>query len=170
MSVATLDNLSALHKKLLRDALMAHYRKPLDNEGQVEDPGCFTIRTVGRIPEPDGFDLKRRKASAEERRKRASWRAASGRAVARLLRRGFVECCSRGHWQFTSSGLAVARKLWPLVKPMTKREVASAIAFREAVHSVVPRRRLRPRTKKLSPKAPERIADPEAGIEIPFDF
>jgi hypothetical protein len=82
MSVATLDNLSALQKKLLKTALMAHYRKPLDNEGQVEDPGCFTVRTVGRTPDPDGFDLKRRKASAEERRKRASWRAACGREVA----------------------------------------------------------------------------------------
>jgi hypothetical protein len=188
MSVATLGNLSVLQGKLLRVALRAHYRRPLDNEGQVEDLGCFGVQTFGRPPDPGGYDLSRRKASAEERRKRASARAAAGRAVARLVKRGLVECCSRGKWRLTRKGIVVARKLHPLVKPPSKREItamnASTTALAEAIQAARPgmgrRRRVTPRAKvpigKIvsigeSPKDPKRIAAAgEAGIEIPFDY
>ncbi len=55
----------------------------------------------------------------------------------------------------------MARKLWPEILPPTEQEVACDIAFREAVHAVVPsRRRRRESARKL----------PAKEIEIPFDF
>jgi hypothetical protein len=39
MSVATLDNLSALQKKLLSDALRAHYYKPFSKEKTLDVSG-----------------------------------------------------------------------------------------------------------------------------------
>ena len=181
MSVATLDNLSALQKKLLRDALKAHYCKPFR---QGEDSGCFGVRTFGRISGPEDFTLKRRKASKEERRQRASLRAAAGRAVARLIGRGLLECCSRGRWRLTKRGLKVARGLWPELKAPSKseveRQIASDIVLREAIRAAKPglgRRRKKPRAKapqdfgELSRGAPKEVADAgNAGIEIPFDF
>jgi hypothetical protein len=173
MSVATLDSLSVLQKELLKYALRAYYRRLSDAAGDSEDPGCFGIRTFGRTPEADGFDLKRKKVSAEERRKRASARAASGRAVARLVKRGLVESCGRGRWRLTPRGVKVAKALYPELKPPSKREVAAAIAseirLRNAIHSVLgSRARQKPRAKASHARA--RVADPEAGIEIPFDF
>ena len=83
---------------------------------QCEDSGCFDIRTVGRTRNPDAFSLRRKKANKEERKKNASLRAAAGRAVARLIVRGLLECCSkRGSWRLTGAGLKVAQKLWPEV-------------------------------------------------------
>jgi hypothetical protein len=170
-------NLSDLQKALLKKALRAYCSKPMDIAVQVEVPGCFGVRTVGRIPDPDAFTLRRKNASAEERRKNASLRAAAGLSVARLIKRGLVECCSRGKWRLTGAGLKVAQKLWPELKPMSKKEVASKISFREAMHSVVPRLRKRPRAKapqdfgELSQVAPKKVADTgEPGIEIPFDY
>jgi hypothetical protein len=81
---------------------------------------------------------------------------------------GTGQCCSRGKWRLTGAGLKVAQKLWPELKPMSKKEVASKISFREAVHSVAPPRRARPRTRV--PQAPKRVADPAPGIEVPFDY
>jgi hypothetical protein len=59
---------------------------------------------------------------------------------------------------------------------MSKKEVASKISFREAVHSVVPRRHARPRTRvpqdfgERERVAPKKVADPEPGIEIGMDY
>jgi hypothetical protein len=171
MSVATLDNLSVLQRKLLKGALRAYYNKPMDIAVQYEDPGCFDVRTVGRTnPDPNDFSLSRKKASKEERRKNASLRSAAGLSVARLIKRGLVECCSRGKWRLTGAGLKVAQKLWPELKPMSQKEVASTISLRDMVYSVAPPRRKRPRAKTLTPQVPKRVADPEPGIEIPFDY
>jgi hypothetical protein len=104
-------------------------------------------------------------------------RAASGRAVARLIGRGLLECCSRGRWCLTKRGLKVARGLWPEVKAPSKseeRRIVSDIAFWEAVHAAKPglgRRRKNPRAKALTPQAPKRVADAgAAGIEIEIDY
>jgi hypothetical protein len=156
MSVATLDNLSVLQRELLKKALRSYYDEPFHIAIQCEDPGCFDIRTVGRTsPDPNDFSLRWKKASKEERRKNASLRSAAGLSVARLIKRGLVESCSRGKWRLTGAGLKVAQKLWPELKPMSKKEVASAIAFRELVHSVAPPRRKRPRAKTLTPQVPK---------------
>jgi hypothetical protein len=92
-------NLSDLQRELLKKALRAYCNKPMDIAVREEDPGCFGVQTVGRVPDPDAFSLRRKKANKEERRKNASLRSAAGLSVARLIKRGLVECCSRGKWR-----------------------------------------------------------------------
>jgi hypothetical protein len=63
----------------------------------------------------------------------------------------------------------VAKVHWPLVRPRTKREIASDIAFREAAQSVMPQRRQRLRA--TASQAPKRVAAAgDKGIEIELDF
>jgi hypothetical protein len=69
----------------------------------------------------------------EDRRVRASRRAAAGLSIARLIKRGLLECCARGRWRLTPAGLKVARRIWPDVKPPTKRELAHDIGLRKAI-------------------------------------
>ena len=69
----------------------------------------------------------------EDRRVRASRRAAAGLSIARLIKRGLVECCSRGKWRLTPAGLKLARRLYPGIKPPTKRQLANDIALRKAI-------------------------------------
>jgi hypothetical protein len=158
----TLDALSVQQQKLLGDGLRAHYRKPLDEAGGWEDPGCFGIKESRKIDMMTG-----QKLPILDQRERESRRTSKARAIERLIKRGLVESCSRAKWRLTARGLKAARALWREIKPMTKRQLASDIAFRQVVHSVVPRRQ-RPRAK--TPQAPGRVAAPESGIEIPFDF
>jgi hypothetical protein len=168
------SNLSDLQRKLLKGALRSYYDKPFHVAIQREDPGCFDVRTFGRTyPDPNTFSLRWKKASNEERRKNASLRSAAGLSVARLIKRGLVESCSRGKWRLTGAGLEVARELWPKLKPMSKREVASAIAFWEmsGAWPGLGRRRKKPRAKALTPQAPKRVADAgAAGIEIEINY
>ncbi len=66
----------------------------------------------------------------ENRRIRASRRAAAGLAIARLIQRGLLEHCERaGRWRLSVAGLSLARRLYPELKPPTKRQLASDIAF-----------------------------------------
>jgi hypothetical protein len=83
-------NLSDLQRELLKKALRAYCNKPMDIAVREEDPGCFGVQTVGRVPDPDAFSLRRKKANKEERRKNASLRSAAGLSVARLIKRGLV--------------------------------------------------------------------------------
>ena len=178
MSVATLENLSDLQKSLLRIGLRAHYRAPLGPlADEDQDPGSFTVQTVGRPADPDAFSLRRKKASKEERRKNASLRSAAGLSIERLIKRGLVESCSRGRWRLTKRGFKVARELWPELKPMSQRELASTIALREAIHTLKPGLRKRWRSKPLalaprkSVEASERFAPkPEGELEIEMDY
>jgi restriction endonuclease Mrr len=163
-----LSKLSALQKKILEKTLLAYYRTPLDIDWGSPDPGSFTLKASR------GFDAESgRQLPITDHRARAARRAAAGSAVKRLIKRGLVESCSRGKWRLTPAGVKAARTLNPEIKPPSKREVAADIAFREAVHSVVPRRRQRPRRPKASaeksPQAPARVAG-EAGVEIDFDY
>jgi hypothetical protein len=60
----------------------------------------------------------------------------------------------------------MAKALWPEVKPMIKREVASEIALRARIQEALgPRRR---RQRRAASKASEPAKESE--IEIPFDF
>jgi restriction endonuclease Mrr len=136
---------------------MAYNQRPFDLAVGSVDPGCFGLKE-GRNIDRSTMQM----LPITDYRERANGRAAAGHAIARLVTRGLVESCSRGTWRLTASGVKVAKKLWPLVKPMTKRQLAPTIAFREAVHSVVPRRRRRSRPRVRQAE--------ESGIEVPFDF
>jgi hypothetical protein len=74
VSTTELSGLSALQKKLLKAGLMAHYREAADIVFNARDPGCFSIVRIMR--------------EIGDRRGRATRRAATGRALARLIRRG----------------------------------------------------------------------------------
>ena len=99
----------------------------------------------------------------EDRRVRASRRAAAGLSIARLIKRGLLERCSRASWRLTPTGLKVARRLNPQCKPPTKRELARNIALRKAISAwedahptLAGKRRRRP---KQDARPPEIKAD-----------
>jgi Mn-dependent DtxR family transcriptional regulator len=48
--------------------------------------------------------------------KRAVRRAAAGRALERLVKRGLLEHCGRGKWRLTEAGVEVAKVLHPEFK------------------------------------------------------
>jgi hypothetical protein len=112
-------NVWALQRSLLRDGSEAYYRRQLDIACHLPDVGCF--------------GLKARMPDFEDRRVRARRRAAAGLSIARLIKRGLLECCARGSWRLTPAGLAVARRLYPDLKPPTKRQLATDIAIHRAV-------------------------------------
>jgi hypothetical protein len=105
------DSLSASQRGLLKQALVAHYRRPLDIACQSPEPGCFRLYLddIG------------------ERRERARARASAGRSLARLIKRGLLESCSRGRWRLTHRGLSLARALYPEIKLRTKKKLAHDI-------------------------------------------
>jgi hypothetical protein len=114
VSTTELSTLSALQKKLLKAGLMAHYRKGADTVFRAGDPGCFSIvRMMKEI---------------EDRRVRHVRRAAAGRAIARLIRRGLLESCARGAWRLTPRGFKAARDLWPEIRRPGEHELAVAVA------------------------------------------
>jgi restriction endonuclease Mrr len=158
-----LDNLSNSQKNLLRKGLLAHYREPADIACRSPDPGCF--------------ELKSAMAEIEDRKERATRRADQGRSIARLIKRGLVESCSRGKWRLPRAGFEIARELHPGVKPSSKRELAGQIAMRKAVQAWEaenPERRRRRRSKaaaKVSAVAKNRVADFQAAwVEVSFDY
>jgi hypothetical protein len=113
------ESISALQRSLLRYGLLAYHRRPLDIACRLPDVGGFTLRAM--------------MMDFEDRRERASRRAAAGLSIARLIKRGLLECPSRGSWRLTPAGLKVARRLNPQCKPPTKRELARNIALRKAI-------------------------------------
>jgi hypothetical protein len=95
-----LSELSALQIKLLGDGLRAYYYQPVD--------------IVCRSPDPGSFGVKASMATLEDRKMRACRRAAAGRAIARLIKRGLLECGSaRGTWRLTKRGLKAAKAAVP---------------------------------------------------------
>jgi len=114
MSEAELSTLSPLQRRLLKAGLMAHWREAADNVFHVRDPGCFAITAIMK--------------QIENRRERACRRAAAGRALARLIRRGLLETCSRGAWRLTRAGLEAARKVHPEIQRPSDHELAVALA------------------------------------------
>jgi hypothetical protein len=99
------ESMSALQRSLLRVGLMAYYRTPLDLACGMDQPGCFGLKAMMR--------------DFEDRRERASRRAAAGLSIARLIKRGLLESHARGHRRLTPIGLKAARALYPEIKPST---------------------------------------------------
>jgi hypothetical protein len=114
------ESLSALQRSLLKRGLLAnYYQRPLAVACHLPHPGCFKLGTLI--------------TDFEDRRERASRRAAAGLSIARLIKRGLLECCARGRWRLTPAGLKVAWRLNPDFKRPTKRELARNIALRKAI-------------------------------------
>src|SRR5215831_18543337 len=112
--------LSALQRKLLAEGLrMHHYHRPVAIACGLPNPGCFRL------------DLMM-SGCYKDRRLRASRRAAAGRAIRRLIVRGLLECCARGRWRLSQTGLAVTLALNPQAKPPSEEELAANIALRKA--------------------------------------
>ena len=82
------------------------------------------------------FSLKAYLSDYEERKQRATRRAAASLSTTRLIKRGLLECPRPGIWRLTPAGLKLARWIWPEVKPPTKRELAHGIALRKAISAL----------------------------------
>ena len=112
----------------------------------------------------------------EDRRIRASRRAAAGLSIARLIKRGLLERCSRGKWRLSAAGLKVARRLYPDIKRPTKRQLAADIALRKAVSGWTdqhPTLAGKGRTRRSRHVAPISIADIEKerlGVDVELDL
>jgi len=91
--------LSSLQRELLREALRGYARRALHLVHGKFEPGSFELKSMMR--------------QFEKGERRASKRAAAGLSIARLVRRGFLECCTRGRWRLTVQGLEVALRLEP---------------------------------------------------------
>src|SRR6266404_5599266 len=116
------QSLSVLQRSLLKDGLLSHYHtRPLDLALRLPDPGCFGLKEI--------------MIEFKDRRERAAKRAAAGLSIARLTGRGLLECCSRGHWRLTRAGVALARRLFPKIKPPTKRELAHNIVLHKGIQN-----------------------------------
>jgi hypothetical protein len=48
-----------------------------------------------------------------DRKERATRRAATGRALARLIGRGLLQSCLRGAWRLTRAGVTTSRRIFP---------------------------------------------------------
>jgi hypothetical protein len=143
--------MSDLQRSLLRHGLWAYYSTPFYIACRLPDPGCFRLRAM--------------MMDFENRHVRASRRAAAGLSIARLIKRGLVECAARGRWRLTPAGLKIAQRLYPNIKPPTKRQLASDIALRKAISAweddhptLAGKRRRRTKARSLAPIG---IADSE---------
>ena len=113
------EQLSPLQRALLKRGLSAWHTKALGIACQLSDP--------------DSFKLGSLITDFEDRRERASRRAAAGLAIRRLIKRGLLERCARGSCRLSPTGLKVAKRLYPDLKPPTKRQLARHIALRKAI-------------------------------------
>jgi hypothetical protein len=139
VSRTELSDLSALQKKLLKAGLMAHWREAADNVSRARDPGCFAVTKMMK--------------EAEDRRVRNRRRAAAGRSLHRLIRRGLLECPARGAWKLTPAGFKAAKGLWPEIQRPNEHELVVQVAAWMEERPVLVRGR-RPRrsttTKKMT--------------------
>jgi hypothetical protein len=183
MNEADLATLSDLQRKLLRIALLAHWREAADITAGARDPGCFGIRAWMR--------------QVADRRARACHRASIGRALHRLIRRGIVESPTHGAWKLTPRGVTMARACWPELRRPGELALEAAVASWLAEHPVKRRSRARssrsattpttasgprvavdwcgralcPRPRDAQPKTNATTASgPNDGIEVEMDF
>jgi hypothetical protein len=156
------ESLSALQRTLLRRGLVAYNCRALDIACGDAGPGSFKLGNLI--------------TKFEDRRERAARRAAAGLSLARLCSRGLLEHYSRGHWRLTRSGVALARRLYPDLRPPTKRQLSRDIALRKAIsrlqdeHPTLFGKRRRRRSRP-----PIGVGNPEfekesPGVEVKLDF
>ena len=92
--------LSSLQRELLIEALRGYAMRPFHLIHGKFEPGSFRLQGM--------------MSQFEKGERRASRRAAAGLSIARLVRRGLLECCcTRGRWRLTLKGLDVALRLNP---------------------------------------------------------
>jgi hypothetical protein len=167
--------LSKLQKDILRRGLIAHYGKETDLACKRDYPGCFRAVGLG-LPDKD----------ADNRRAKASKRAAAGRALQRLIKRGLVEPVARGHWRLSSQhGVEVAARLWPQIKKPTPEQMAADVGMRVLAAEAQERflfeswrdQRLERRLKKAKEaRRPKRMSktwivqQDSPGVSVNFDF
>jgi hypothetical protein len=89
--------LSVLQRDLLARALLAWEARPIKEACEEPYPGALELKALMR--------------AETNRHVRAVRRTAAGRAVARLVYRGLLECCGRGKWWLTPNGVEVALRL-----------------------------------------------------------
>jgi hypothetical protein len=94
-----------------------------------------------RLAGAGSFKLGNLITKFEDRRERARRRAAAGLSLARLCSRGLLEHCARGSWRLTPAGLALARRLYPEIKPSIKRQLALSKTLSELGQRLAPRKR-----------------------------
>jgi hypothetical protein len=73
-------------------------RSVTDLIGSFQD---LSLNLVHGKFDPGSFALKSMMRQFEKGRVRACARAAAGLSIARLIRRGLLECCARGRWRLT---------------------------------------------------------------------
>jgi hypothetical protein len=166
--------LSKLQKDILRRGLIAHYGKEIDLACKRDYPGCFRAAGLG-LPDKDALN----------RRLRASKRAAAGRALERLIKRGLVEPVTRGRWRLSSQrSVEVAAQLWPQIKKPTSEQMAADVQMRVLAAEAQERflfeswreRRLERRLKKakevaVRPRSKTWIVQEDGpGVSVNFDF
>jgi hypothetical protein len=92
------ESLSALQRSLLERGLVAcYYQRPL--------------AVACHLPHPGSFKLGSLITDFEDRRVRASRRAAAGLSIVRLIKRGLLERCGYGQYRLTRAGVQTARRL-----------------------------------------------------------
>jgi hypothetical protein len=157
------ESMLALQRSLLARGLVAYYyQRPLAVACDLPHPGSFKLGSL-----ITDFD---------DRRERASRRAATGLSIARLIRRRLLECCTRARWRLTPAGLKVARRLYADIKPPTKRQVAGAIALRKMIsqwedaHPKLSGKRRRRRSRYHAGTANADFEKVSPGVEVKLDL
>jgi restriction endonuclease Mrr len=125
------EGLSELQCSLLKMGLQSYHGRAVDLACGLSYPGHFIIRT----------EMKK----FSDRRKRASRRAAVGRALARLIKRGLIVNCCRGKWRLTEAGAITAQRFYPQITPLTPDQLSSRIGLHETRQAAHPKRGRRPR-------------------------
>src|SRR5262249_4790540 len=129
--------LSKAQRELLREGLRGYAMRP--------------FHLVHGKFAPGSFELKGMMSQFEDRRVRASKRAAAGLAIVRLVKRGLLERCARGRWRLSSAGLEVALRLEPDFKLPSVEELGPQLELAAAINAKVGSKGRRRKGERAAP-------------------